>query len=199
MKTFATSILSVLLMAVSISFTAANSKNVEIPKYSTTVKLDISASDEIQNQVYSYVGRELRALGDVEIVKDNSQWIIQIVAIQQRSKDGRVAGLGISSVILKPCLADRFLVVITLPKIKEILDKREYEILRLMLSSSYGVNSHKLQSGSAGDLESICKDVVADFDAEWLKKEREHHQELMNLLRQSLSEKGPINNKPKDD
>jgi len=45
-------------------------------RYSTKVKVSISAPDNIKGSVSSYLNRELRSLTDVEIVENDPEWII---------------------------------------------------------------------------------------------------------------------------
>lgn len=151
MKKFFLLFASLLLIAAFISLTVANSKKPETPKFSTTVTLEISANeDEIKNQVYSYISREIRSLGDVQILEDNSNWIveentdwvIQVVALQQENKAGLVTGVSISSVILKPILRDHlfklFVVTFIAPKLVELDEKLWQEFFNQLRSSCIG-------------------------------------------------------------
>ena len=207
MKKFATSIVSVLLMAVFISLTAGNSRKVEIPEYSTTVKLNITADDEIiKNQLYSYINRELRSLGDVKVVENDPNWTIQIVALQVKNKLQVPTGIAASVVIIKRTYAIDGLSILFKHvygiNLQEQMKEKGVDlekVLKTLTDNLSDIRGHWLHVGNTDDIQRICQRLVANFDAECLKKEREDHQDFMNLLRQSLSERGAINNKPKDD
>lgn len=211
MKKFFLLFASGLLIAAFISLAVANSKKSELRKYSTTVTLVISATeDEIKNQVYSYISRELRALGDVQLLEDNSvwavksntEWVIQIIAMQQENKDRRIIGWVMSSVILKPILRDRDFKLFILNKaLKGEYDEKLWQELFEQLRTSCIVSGHGIRSGSPEDLQSNCKGIVAKFDSECLKESRKADQQLwkqFNKLREKLSAEEK-DNEPKDD
>jgi len=211
MKKFFLLFASVLLIAAFISLAVANSKKSEPRKFSTTVTLEISSEeDEIKNQVYSYISRELRSLGDVQLLEDNSvwfmknnsEWVIQIVAGLQENKAGRIIGVVISSVILKPTLRDRtFHLFIVSKALKGEYDEKLWQELFEQLRTSCIVYDHEIRSGSPEDLQSICKGIVAKFDSKCLKESRKYDQQLwkqFNKLREEQSAKEKDNG-PKDD
>ncbi len=192
MKKFFLLFALVLLIAAFISLAVANSKKSELRKYSTTVTLEISAEeDEIKNQVYSYISRELRALGDVQLLEDNSvwavkgntEWVIQIIAMQQKDKAGRIIGWVMSSVILKPILRDRDFKLFMLSKaLKGEYDEKLWQELFEQLRTSCIVYGHEIRSGSPEDLQSNCKGIVAKFDSKCLKESRKIHQQLWKQI-----------------
>ena len=199
MKTLALSFVPALLVAAFMSIAIANSQKGEPPKYSTTVKLAISGDDEIRNEVYSYISRELRSLSDVQIVKDKGEWVIQVVALQEQSKTGRTVGVAISSVTLKPLLRDRYVLFILLPQIRASLSDTDYQHLLACLLESQYVRGHQVYSGSPEDLKTICQKIVANFDANSLKEAREDHQEIVKLLWSEELSTQEEPNKPKAD
>ena len=192
MKTFALLFVPVSFVVVFISIATAvstfvaDSKKVELPKYSTTVELDIQAeSDIMKNEVYSYISRELRTLGDVEVVEDEdnaAEWIIQVIALPTKYTDGQTTGqVVVSSLVLQPLWADRLFIAALWPKIKETCDEEEIQLFTRHMQSSCHVGSHMVQSGNSEELQGLCKSIVTDFDAEHLKNAREFHQKLTKI------------------
>ena len=211
MKKFFLLFASVLLIATFISLAVANSKKSEPLKYSTTVTLEISANEnEIKNQIYSYISRELRSLGDVQILEDNSvwavkgntEWVIQIAAMQQKNKAGRIIGVLMSSVILKPILRDRtFKLFVVSKALKGKYDEKLWQELFEQLRTSCKFYGHEIRSGNPEELQSNCKGIVAKFDSECLKESRKANQQLwkqINKLREKLSAEEK-DNEPKED
>lgn len=157
-------------VAVFICAARAGSGEIEQIKYSTTIKLVISADDEIQNQVYSYISRELRSLGDVTVVEDDPQWIIQIVAIQRKSKSGHKLGYAFSEIILSP-----FRPIY----LKNLFCENDYKSLQAFTKDLVEVEGHRIRIYPEGQLQDICQELVADFDVEHLKPEREFLEEVL--------------------
>ena len=167
-------------------------------EYTTSVRLEISASEEIENQIYSYFSRELRSLGDVELVEDNPEWIIHIVALQAKDRTGYSGGVIFSVVIEKVYeihVKDLLLVVRGIFKIndddwKELKEKRQsLEKLFTVIITDNNVRDnirdlvhHSLRTDKIENTHSLCKEIVADFDAELLKKERDTWRRLSELL-----------------
>src|SRR4030042_1198869 len=80
-------------------------------QYSTTVQLEVAGEGKVgeetkygdmKNNVYSYVSRELRALGDVQVVKNEADWIIYILPIQIKNPQGYHYLFSLSTTIVKP-------------------------------------------------------------------------------------------------
>lgn len=203
MRTFTLLSISALLTMALWPIIVDGNEKAKIPKYltqeyTTTVRLEISASEEIENQIYSYFSRELRSLGDVELVEDNPEWIIHIVALQAKDRTGYIEGVIFSIVIEKVYeihVEDLLSAVKIIFKIsdddwKELKEKRQsLEELFTLISTDNNVRdnirdlvSHSLQIGSSHNTQNICQEIVADFDAELLKKERDTWRRVSELL-----------------
>lgn len=207
MKKFALLLVLGLLITAFISLAVGNSEKAEPAKYSTTVKLDISADDEIKNQVYSYLSRELRSLGDVKIVDDNLGWIIKVLAKELSNQAGHKTGVVMSSVYLKLPYADKTfgwaLLDFNVKMAKKGYvatgeeDWGDWQHVDTCLRSHRFFYGHTLQAGPHENLHSMCKHLVADFDAGFLKVEREFHEEFERWRKERSAEEE--DKKPKDD
>jgi hypothetical protein len=184
---YASAFLILLLAVVLLPNSVSGNGKTEIPKFSTTVQLSIAASDEIRNLVHSYLSRELRSLGDVKLVEDNPEWIIDIIASQVKDKTGYVGGVEFSIVIIHRYDQETVEMLLRAvkaalqinsedwEKLKETKQYADLEILFKQLSDgnrSYIVH-HSLRAGSTKDMQTICQEIIADFDTEHLKKERQ--------------------------
>ena len=166
-------------------------------EYTTTVRLEISASEEIENQIYSYFSRELRSLGDVELVEDNPEWIIHIVALHAKDRTGYIGGVIFSVVIEKVYeihVEDLLLMVkgtfqISDDDWKKLKEKRQSleELFTVIITDNHirdnirDLVHHSLRT-SSHDIQNICQEIVTDFDAELLKKERDTWRRVSELL-----------------
>lgn len=148
-------------------------------RYSAKVKVDISASDNINGVVSSYLKRELRSLTDVEIVENNPEWIINILVVELETVGGHKNGVAISTVITSQ-LRSQSLSELFQPK---------YSDLGLRLTSGLKkVGSHWLNIGSSNDLQNLCKEIVADFDTKHLEEDRKLHREMREEFLQVTKE-----------
>lgn len=190
MKIFVLLVISALFIVVSMPIATGDSEKVELPKYSTTVKLAIQAEDEIKNEVYSYLSREVRSLGDVKLVEDNPNWIIQVVAIQVKNKLGYKTGVAFSIVIDKrpilvvPLLLQLFKYASGISP-QELKEAKVIDLEKAFTKVTDGlsdIRDHSLRVGSTEDIQRICQMIVADFDAEHVKKNREMWQKSWDEL-----------------
>jgi hypothetical protein len=195
MRLFILSLISFSFFTFGLPVTVSAEEKFEAKKYSTTVKLVISAQEESENQIYSYISRELRSLGDVKLVKDNSTWTIDIIASQIKDKTGYIGGITFSIVILKRfdipveslMLAVRAAFGISPEHLEKSRELRQFmeEQFNFLEETFTEINTtcnisnivhHSIRAGDNKDLQSICQEIVADFDAEHLKKERDKRQ-----------------------
>ncbi len=190
MKNLVLLLMPTLITVSFISISIADSEKVEFPKYSTTVELNITADKEITNEVYSYISRELRSIGDVKLVEDNPDWVINVVAMQTKNIAGHSTGVAFSVVVV----AELHSVPILLEIVKwtfGISPKELRETQYMGLENSFtavtagqsAIQAHYLRVGSTENVQRICQGIVADFDAEQLKNAREIHEEMTkNIL-----------------
>src|ERR1041385_3460071 len=79
----------------------------DTPKHwSTTVSLSVDGIMEgpLRNQVQSYIGRELRKLGDITIVDDKPEYTISLIGYNTNTKLGQTVGFTLSILVTKPVL-----------------------------------------------------------------------------------------------
>jgi len=147
-------------------------KPVEYPKYSTTVELLITATDEkTKNEVYSYISREIRSLGDVRETNDGD-WLIHIIAHKTHIETGEWVGFALSAVILRRCRIAE--VVAILEKLERLKEKQKSCWPPTYASSGlYVARHHTIKTGAWGDLKELCQNTIINFDAELLRPERE--------------------------
>src|SRR5215467_1700638 len=72
------------------------SVNAQQNKWTSRVSVDVSAKDEIKNEIISYAGRELRSLGDIVIVESKPNYRISIVAITTHNQANQETGYALS-------------------------------------------------------------------------------------------------------
>ncbi|MBI3698309.1 MAG: hypothetical protein HY238_26165 [Acidobacteria bacterium] len=143
----------------------------------TRVKLDVVSKNDtlLQSQINSYVNRELRTLGDVEIVYDNQQYTLSIIAFVIEGTYGTPIGVAMATTITEPIVTDLFKSVL-----KSDADKRTVELVFSVYETH--INSF-LNVGPPGQVQAICKDIVVMFDSSILEMQRKFQQRLGEVRR----------------
>ncbi|MFH0771812.1 MAG: hypothetical protein V1933_04265 [Candidatus Omnitrophota bacterium] len=141
------------------------------------VKVTVSADDNIKSAVISYLNRELRSLNDVELVDTDSGWEIDVVVMESKTVDGRKRGLVIFSTVILNHYDNQLLSLYFKPECKDVGLQMTSD-----LCDFYG---HRVDKGPIDDLQSICKDVVANFDTKNLEVVRKLFREMNELQKKS--------------
>ena len=96
--------LTVIIFTIALLLTASSvsAQEKEFPKFVARVKLSVSGSENIKDEVVSYLSRELRALGDVVIVEQDARWELSVIVMELASRGGSKNGLAFSVVVIRP-------------------------------------------------------------------------------------------------
>lgn len=173
-------VIFLLLSSITLNF----AENYDWLKFNPKVKVDVSANDNINGEIVSYLSRELRSLGDVIVVDEKPDWTISIVALELTNKGGNNTGVALSILILsKPHSPLIEMGINDLYRLKKI-NKFEMDSLQQMINIDFGLvteyEGHWLRTGSPDNLRDICNGIVADFDSKYLEPTREYFQKLKN-------------------
>ena len=142
-----------------------------VPPYSGRVLLNVTATEKLKAEVESYVGRELRSLGDVVVTNDKPDWILNILAMEQKDMREQKVGVILSIVILQPF--NNQLVVSVVPE-------RSKEWVSHWTSHLYSLSTYSVQFGPPESLRKLCNEIVVTFDSEQVNKERKIWQSLID-------------------
>ena len=150
--------------------------------YSTTVMLDITADKDSEGQVYSYMSRELRALGDVKVVNDynDAKWVLYILEAQH---EDRYADFYVTSItLIKPFRLHEYIT-------KDYIPEKTYRMVEdltvsLSLSTFKGCFYRAMIN-----MEQLCKDNIMHFDSKYLRPERESWDSLVKIVHERLRQK----------
>ena len=116
----------------------------QLPEFKHHVKVRVTADQNILGPIKSHINRELRSLGDVELVNDGYSWIIEITTI----------GSGIYVLVLK-----KF--------------NNQNVFKKVPADDLYHIKGRWLGRVSKGSLKQVCRKIVTRFNHELLEKERE--------------------------
>ena len=142
-----------LMLFLSVTFTGEPTRAQKTHNFK--VHVSVTCEDEhTKSLIQSYIKRELRSLGDVLIVGNNDQYILNIVAVEPtyEATGRKIGGIAIGSVFF-----------------------------RKTLSGDYSYPDLRVCGDDTKDLEGICKSIVANIDTRHLEPVRELDQ-LLQLL-----------------
>lgn len=154
----------VFIFAIVVSSREAHSADTINMRFSARVKVTVT-SDNVTDNVNSYLNRELRALNDVELVDTDPEWEINVVTLEIKTVDGSKSGIAISTVIISYC-DNQMLSVFLQRKCKDTGLK--------MTSGLSSHPNHWLSIGSKDDLQNLCKDIIAILIQKFLKRVVSH-------------------------
>jgi hypothetical protein len=155
---------SIIIFFAFIAFSVeAYSADTSTMNFIARVKVTVTASDDVMGTVSSYMKRELLSLNDVELVDDNPEWEINVMALELRTVGGYKTGVAVSTVIINhynnQLLSGFF--------------QQKFKDTGLQMTSQLYLHpEQRLNIGSPDDLYKICRDIVGDFDTKYLEKSR---------------------------
>ena len=148
------------------------------PKAKPKFRVEVLANDdELNSQAASYIKRELRSLGDVEIVYKGADWQLRVLAMENKLKNGRKTGYTVSVVVTRRFgnrYATRVDKVIKEAGASGAVDEFTISVISLAILAniSYEYEQNYLLVGDHDSLDKICKKAVTNFDIEYLEPER---------------------------
>lgn len=158
--------MAVLSLLVSVSI----ARCAEMPKYSTTVQIRLTAGEDddgkvLQNNAISYLSREIRALGDVRVTDTRPEWEMALIILRPKV-NGTEVGYSISYVLTRHSYPDYLVDHISKqnPKLRPVLN--------IYLKDVCTIEDHQLSIVPNDGLEAACKELVAGFDTEHIAPQR---------------------------
>jgi len=149
------------------------------------VQLDIMGTEEIKNDVYRYISKGLERPGDVRVVKEDGDWVINIVASKDRGAAGRHVGFTFSIVVLERFrLRDHDRETI----FKGGISEDDYATLDILTSELYSFRDHGVEGGGPEDLQPLCESIVKTFDASHLQEARQWHDKIEEAFEEAKEE-----------
>jgi hypothetical protein len=154
------------------------------------VKLFILGDKDIKQDTESYLGRELRSLGDVTVVGSGEDCLLWCNINKVITVSGKLTGFAFSVVYCERqdveglySVRDKMFDIVTkisnLPKTKqqqELLESYQFIFADTLLSlptiGKYSMQYSSLYIGP-NDLRTLCETAITDFDNNYLKKKRD--------------------------
>jgi hypothetical protein len=139
------------------------------------ISLSVSATSPLKEDIESIMSRELRLLGDVEIVTDYPEWEIEVVGIDVLNNSGELVGVAASTCIL--WVFDNSLWT---PAIREYYKDQAVDLsstYEILTENLYAVDAHWLRIAGTGpdELRNMCRQIIDDFDTKQLQPSRDYN------------------------
>jgi hypothetical protein len=145
----------------------------EPPKFSTRVKLKVSAPEPVRNAIATLISKELESLGDVIITDRNSNYNFTIMVIPNITEEERF-GYTLSVLITRPLDIN----ILRPLLLSDKLDEKEKGLL-IFLSSRYElIEKQALRTSSNEDIPKTCHEIVRGFNEDLIAKDRKLWQTL---------------------
>lgn len=153
---------ALLLMSLSLGARAQDA----VPARTTRVLIDVGCDDvALKSRITSFISREMRSLGDIEITDVNPSYKISVVAISVTLKSGYTAGHAVSTVISRPLGNWSW-------ALSKELTPENRESISSIISDHESLEKHGLFVGSEDGLRSSLEEMIAEFDAQELEPMR---------------------------
>jgi len=138
----------ILLVCTYVSFAEETKPNFKIA-------LAINCSDEGTNKkTESYLSRELRSLGDVDIVDSGEECKLTAIVVKDMYKSGEVLGYSLAVLCTIPYICDN-----------QLFDH---------------AGSHRLYTTGKDDLRYVCEEIILNFEDDYLKEKRKARAKVKN-------------------
>ena len=144
------------------------------------VRLKVAASENIRGVVTSYLSRELRRLGDIDIVEDSPWFTLSIIAVAASNRAGTQTGYAFSVVVERSIpyrkMRDEF---------AKLLDGNMMKVMDVSFDNAARIVSHFVELGGVDELENLCKKIIADIDGNQFEEQRKVSQQLLEIMKKN--------------
>lgn len=141
--------------------------------YKARVRLSVIAAERISGLISSFMGVDLRNLGDVVITDQDPDWHLAVTGVELHTADGKRTGVAISTVIMVPFRET------VLQSIISTLEKEgslQPALAVLQSKQLVEVKSSWLRADADTAIRQLCQGIIADFDAQYLQPQRKRYQ-----------------------
>lgn len=154
-------------------------------KWSGRVKLEVAGEAPLTDTVVSYISRELRALGDIELVQVNPDFAVSVVALENTVEEGRrVTGYTLAVVITKPVqlnLIDALL--------GDTVPETGRDSLKKTFKDAVEIKDQSCKITPVEHLQKTCREIVIDLDTRCLQPARMYWQKGIDYMKEIREKK----------
>ena len=142
-------------------------------RYAARVRLTVIAAERISGLISSFMGIDLRNLGDVVITDSEYDWHVVATGVELKIADGKRTGVAISTVIMEPVRKD---VIRSIAAVLEKEGSMPEALETLKTKQLVEVKVNWLRTDADTAIRELCRGIIADFDTQYLQPERKRYQ-----------------------
>lgn len=138
------------------------------PKWFLPVRIQVKGPESFTTLVTSYLSRELRNFKDIEIAPTDPAYTIRVLGLDNTLTNGKTVGLAVHVLVLQH--VDYYADAILSPS-KETSDTTKL-VVRGFTQNAVIVESDYIFTGTYGDLELACAQIIANADTKIFQESR---------------------------
>jgi hypothetical protein len=145
--------------------------------WSSTLEVSVSADPPaLQEELESYILREVRDLRDIEVVKDKGHYRLLVNAIEDRNRRGDIIGVDIATIVEMPWDWSLLTGVLSglSPENRALVEGFQSLSLR---------TGFDLHVGPRDALPALCREIVLKLDTRTFEPARKQYREFLDLAR----------------
>jgi hypothetical protein len=153
-------------MALALFYFSSSLASGEDAVWRQRIAVSVTCNDgALRSEITSFISRELRGLGDVDITDDNPSFKISVVAMSVKMQNGYDAGYAFSVIITSPlgdwswALSDK-------------LNSQAKASIAQLFQGHESLEDDELVVGNNDDLRQNLTEIIAKFDANSLEPRR---------------------------
>ncbi len=139
------------------------------------VQLKVSGSENDLAEITSFMTRELRRIGDVEVVENDPLFVISVIALSTSNRAGAPTGYTLSVVVEMPVRYHQ-----VRGNIAKAVDENQMKFFDVYFNNTTRLLSHLVQVGGSDRLETLCKKIIASIDG----SDFENHRKFVQQFRE---------------
>lgn len=133
------------------------------------IYVEVDGDPNITSLITSYITRELRSIGDIVVVDSKPEYKLIIAAVETKTTGGEKLGFSLAIVILEYYPEDIY---------SYMLKEEDKDSFRSIMADICFFKRLLVMSGPYRSLRSICSEIVAEFDNEYLEPSRKLSQRI---------------------
>lgn len=154
------------------------------------IKTKVKVTVDGRVEASSFITRELRSLGDVEVVSTNQDYSINILVLETKTKQNIATGFALSILITRGNSIALVLGMTT----NRIADEQALGLVNAAAVASKDLvilEEHEVETCGPDGLRKVCEEIVARFDSEHLERDRRTWNQIQGILKDKLKKAAP--------
>jgi hypothetical protein len=133
----------------------------------TTVELSVSEDYSLNGEVENLLGRELKRIGDLQVVDKKGKFGIEVIVMKMSDAVGSAKDVSVASLITNRWNGE--LLDSPIMGLKGKISDPSLKVYKDWFGTGITVKNFDLRVGAMRDLPVICHQIIVDFDVKTLR------------------------------